>query len=111
MNRRLRFMEILTVEQFIKAIEDANENILYNVESIDSGSVSLSLMGCKISTNAIEGIGGEITMFKPCTEMEVTIDLDIVNEITRNDKDNLYRLEFDNGMSDVIIKPFLYIEV
>ena len=49
-------MEILIVEQFIKAIEDANENILYNVESIDSGSVSLSLMGCKISTNAIEGI-------------------------------------------------------
>jgi len=104
-------MEILTVEQFIKEIEDANENILYNVESVDSGSVSLSLKDCKMQTYPTDGVGGEITMFKPRTEMEVTIDLNIVNEITRDDKDNSYRLEFDNGMSDVIITPFLHIEV
>lgn len=104
-------MEILTVEQFIKEIEDANENILYNVESVDSGSVSLSLVGCKILTNTIKGIGFKIAMFKPYTDMRVTINLDIVNQITRDDKNNSYRLEFDNRMSDVIITPLLHIEV
>ena len=69
MNRRLKIMEILTVKQFIKEIEDANKNILYNVESVDSGSVSLLLNDCKIQTNPTDGVGGEITMFKPCTEM------------------------------------------
>ena len=97
-------MEILTVKQFIKEIEDANENILYNVESVDSGSVSLSLNDCKIQTNPKDGVGGEITMFKPCTEMEVTIDLNIVNDITRDDNCLLYT---SPSPRDRILKNFL----
>ena len=48
-----------------------------------------------------EGIEGEITVFKPYSNMDVTLDFAIIHTITKEDKD--YRLEFNNGMSDVVI--------
>lgn len=94
----------LTREQFVKEVaalsEDANK---FNVESEDTGSVYLSLYGCKIETTVEDGICGEITMFKPHTEMEVRIDFDVIDVITKED-DGSYRLEMNNGMSDVVIR-------
>lgn len=94
----------MTREQFIEELaalgEDKNN---FNVESEDLGSVYLSLYGCKIETTLEEVGCGEITMFKPYTEMEVRLDFDIVDAITKED-DGSYRLETNNGMSDVVIR-------
>lgn len=94
----------LTREQFVTELaslgEDKNK---FNVESEDSGSIYLSLYGCKIEITLEEGIYGEIVMFKPYTEMEVRFDFDIIDSITK-EEDGSYRLEMDNGMSDIIIR-------
>lgn len=94
----------MTREQFIEELaslgEDKNK---FNAKSEDSGSVYLSLYGCKIETALEEGICGEITIFKPHAEMEVRLDFDIIDSITK-EEDGSYRLEMDNGMSDIIIR-------
>ncbi len=95
----------LTREQFTKELaaleEDRNQ---FNVESEDSGSIYLSLYGCKIETTLEDGICGEIVMFKPYTEMEVRLDFDIIDAITKED-DGSYRLEMNYyGMPDVVIR-------
>ena len=91
----------LTREQFVKEITTVSEARVFNVQSDDSGSVYLALYGCKVGASLEEGIEGEITIFKPYAEMDVTIDFAIVDTITK--EDNNYRLEFNNGMSDVVI--------
>ena len=91
----------LTREQFVKEITTMSESRVFNVQSDDSGSVYLALYGCKVGASLEEGIEGEITIFKPYAEMDVTIDFAIVDTITK--EDNNYRLEFNNGMSDVVI--------
>ncbi len=82
----------LTREQFTEELaaleEDKNK---FNVESEDSGSIYLSLYGCKIETTLEDGICGEIVMFKPYTEMEVRLDFDIIDAITK-EEDGSYRL-------------------
>lgn len=93
----------MTREQFVTELaslgEDKNK---FNVESKDSGSIYLSLYGCKIETTLENGICGEIVMFKPYAEMEVRLDFDIIDAITK-EEGGLYRLEMDNGMSDIVI--------
>ena len=94
----------ITREQFVEelaALEDGKNN--FNVESEDSGSVYLALYGCKIETTLEEGVCGEISIFKPYTQMEVILDFNIIDEITKED-DGSYRLEMSNGMSDVVIR-------
>ena len=93
-------MEI-TREQFVKELTALGEGKTFNVQSEDSGSMNLSLYGCKATFALEEGIEGEITMFKPYSNMDVTLDFAIIDTITKEDKD--YRLEFNNGMSDVVI--------
>ncbi len=95
----------MTRDQFVKELaalkEDKNQ---FNVESEDSGSIYLSLYGCKIETSLEDGICGEIVMFKPCTEMEVRLDFDIIDTITK-EEDGSYRLEMNYyGMPDVVIR-------
>lgn len=94
----------MTREQFVTELaslgEDKNK---FNVESEDSGSIYLSFYGCKIETTLEEGICGEIVMFKPYTEMEVRLDFDIIDIITK-EEDGSYRLEMSNGMPDVIVR-------
>lgn len=91
----------LTREQFVKEITTMSESKVFNVQSDDSGSVYLALYDCKVGTSLEEGINGEITIFKPYATIDVTIDFAIVDTITKEDND--YRLEFNNGMSDVVI--------
>ncbi len=95
----------LTREQFTEELaaleEDKNQ---FNVESEDSGSIYLSLYGCKIETTLEDGICGEVVMFKPYTEMEVRLDFDIIDAITRED-DGSYRLEMNYyGIPDIVIR-------
>jgi len=92
----------LTREQFIKEITDLSAETTFNVSSSDIGNVTFYLCGCLITADAEEGVNGEITMFKPYTDMEVIIDFDIVDEITK--QDNIYTLSFVNGLSDVDIE-------
>ncbi len=94
----------MTREQFAEELaalgEDKNN---FDVESEDSGSIYLSLYGCKVEATLEDGICGEIVMFKPYTEMEVRLDFDIITAITK-EEDGSYRLEMDNGMTDVVIR-------
>lgn len=94
----------MTKEQFLKELaaleEDKNK---FNVESEDSGSIYLSLYECQVEATLEDGICGEIVMFKPYAEMEVRLDFDIIDAITK-EEDGSYRLEMDNGMSDIVIR-------
>lgn len=92
----------MTREQFIKEIEGLKEDATCNVSSSDIGNVTMYLHGCVIKASAEDGIEGEITILKPQTNMEVNIDFDIVDEITK--QDNTYTLSFSNGLSDVDIE-------
>lgn len=91
----------LTREQFAEELATMDESKVFNVQSDDSGSVHFALYDCKVHVSLEEGIEGEITIFKPYSSMDVTIDFAIVDTITKED-DN-YRLEFNNGMSNVVI--------
>ena len=93
----------LTREQFIEEITELSaKGRHFNVSSSDIGNVNLYLQGCVIKANAEEGINGEVTIYKPYANMEVTIDFSIVDEITK--QDNTYTLSFINGLSDVDIE-------
>ena len=93
----------MTREQFIEEIiELSTKGRHFNVSSSDIGNVTLYMQGCVIKANPEEGVNGEITIYKPYVNMEVTIDFDIVDEITK--QDNIYTLSFCNGLSDVDIE-------
>lgn len=95
-------MEI-TREQFIKEITElSSKGRHFNVSSSDIGNVNLYLQGCVIKANEEEGINGEINIYKPYANMEVAIDFNIIDEITKQDK--TYTLSFSNGLSDVDIE-------
>lgn len=92
----------MTREQFIEEIIPMIEECAkFNVESVDSGSVFLSLYGCAIDINKDDGISGELIMYKPDTLMEVDVDFAIIDTITK--EDDSYHLAFNNGMVDVVI--------
>ncbi len=86
------------IEEIILMIEECTK---FNVESVDSGSVFLSLYGCTIDINKDDGISGELIMYKPDTLMEVDVDFAIIDTITKDD--DSYYLAFNNGMADVVI--------
>ncbi|MBQ2882507.1 MAG: hypothetical protein IJE43_01860 [Alphaproteobacteria bacterium] len=92
----------MTRGQFIEEIKQLKEGITVNVSSSDIGNVTLYLRGCVIKASSEDGVDGEITIYKPNTDMEVSIDFDIVDEITK--QDNIYTLSFRNGLSDVDIE-------
>lgn len=95
----------LTREQFLKEIEEINaKGGTYSAESVDSGSVALSMYQCAVIVNLEDGTNGEITIFKPNTLMEARLDFDIINTITKED-DGEFIIKFDNGMPDVAIAP------
>ena len=94
----------LTREQFAEKINSLNEQgATFNVESEDTGSIYLSLYGCNMSVTLEEGVCGEIDMFKPHTEMGVSIDFDLVNGIEEDEVGVIY-LIMNNGLADVAIK-------
>lgn len=81
----------MTKEQFVKEIEQLSAKTkVFNVSSSDIGNVNLYLQGCTINVNAENGIDGEITIFKPYANMEVTFDFSIVDEISK--QDNIFTL-------------------
>lgn len=93
----------LTREQFVKEITELSaKETTFNVSSSDIGNVNLYLQGCVIKASEEDGVNGEITIYKPYANMEVTIDLDIVDEITK--EGSIYTLSFSNGLSDVDIE-------
>lgn len=92
----------LTREQFIEEITELSAKAkVFNISSSDTGNVNLYMQGCMIRASADDGIDGEIIFYKPYANMEVTIDFNIVEEITK--QDNTYTLSFVNGLSDVDI--------
>lgn len=100
----LKYMDddSLTSKQFAKELADLGEDKTFNVQSDDSGSVHLALYGCKVEVTFEEGIEGEINMFKPHSTMDVILDFAIIDNIIK-EENGIYRLVFNNGMSDVVI--------
>lgn len=94
-------MKELTREEFAKELNVLGENRTFNVISGDTGSVHLNLNECNIAVSLNEGIDGEITIFRPQTNMEVTIDFGIVDAITKDSEDS-YCLVMSN-MADIEI--------
>lgn len=91
-------MRKLSREKFIEEINSKKET-LYNVSSVDVGTVYLSLGGCVVTVDLDSGIDGEITFFKPYTAMEVSVDFAIVESLSKDG--DTFTLEFNNGMTDV----------
>ena len=95
----------MTREQFKKEIEEINtKGSTYSVESMDSGSVALFMYQCAVIVNLEDGMEGEITIFKSYTNMETRLDFDIIDTIAK-ENDGTYTIEFNNGMTDLIIRP------
>ena len=93
----------MTREKFIQEINELSaKGTRFNVSSSDTGNVNLYLQGCSIKTNAEEGISGECVIYNPQTDMEVTIDFNIVDLITK--QNNTYTFSFRNGLADVDIE-------
>ena len=92
----------MTKEQFINEIKELNEGTTFNISSSDIGNVTLYLRGCLIKASLEDGVDGELTIFKTYTDMEVSIDFDIVDYITK--QDNIYTLSFRNGLTVVDIE-------
>lgn len=95
-------MEEITLNQFAKEIEEisAREGV-FNVESVDGGSVYFSMCGCTVAVNNDDD-DDELAIFKPYTQMEVCIAFDIIDAI--NKEDGEYQIEFNNGVADVSLK-------
>ena len=94
----------LTREQFIEKICSYNEKeTSFMVESADTGTIYLCLSGCVISFDIESGVDGEITMYKPQTDMEVTIDFAMIERFIEND-DGVFCLEMGSGLSDIVIR-------
>lgn len=88
----------LTREQFVVEITELNkEEVVFDVNSTDSGGLGLSMNNCKVEIN-----DNEIVIHKPYTFMEATIDFDIVESIRK--EDSTYIIEFNNGLADVEIE-------
>lgn len=94
-------MKELTREQFAKELAELGEKC-FNVQSEDCGAVNLVLCGCKVGISLEDGVEGEINIFKPHTEMDVTIDFCIVDTIKKDNSDS-YHLEFIDTMPDIVI--------
>ena len=93
----------LTRKQFVQEITDLTENGMhFNVESEDTGLVYVRMYGCLLSVILEDDILGRITVFKPLTEMEITIDFDFIGVLTKEEDDS-FRLELD-CMPDIIIR-------
>ncbi len=93
----------LTRKQFVQEITALTENGMhFNMESEDTGLVYVRMYGCLLSVILEEDILGRITVFKPPTEMEITIDFDFIGAITKEEDDS-FRLELD-CMPDIIIR-------
>lgn len=93
----------LTRKKFAQEITALIEDGMhFNVESEDIGLVYVRMYGCLLSVILEEDILGRITVFKPLTEMEITIDFDFIGVITKEEDDS-FRLELD-CMPDIIIR-------
>ncbi|WP_458397523.1 hypothetical protein [Anaerotignum sp.] len=94
-------MKEITREEFKNeraALEAADKK--FDVKSVDCGSIQLSMHDCYVVASN-DGLFDEIIIGKPYTNMEVTIDFDIIDAIYR--EENTYTLEFNNGMPDIEI--------
>lgn len=95
----------MTRELFKKEIEEITDNgKVFIVESEDSGSVYLSMYQSHVYVEMEDGVNGEITIFKPYSNMESRLDFDIIDSVTKED-DGTYTIEFNNGIADLTIIP------
>lgn len=89
----------LSRKQFKELVD--NEHGVFRITSQDGGSVYLNIGDCTISVN-----DNEIEMLS--VGQEVTLDNSIISAIYNDSAESgsiAYRLEFNNGMSDLVIEP------
>lgn len=89
----------LTLEQF-KELVDIGDYAIFEARSVDTCSVYLDINDCTIAVNDKEI---EINS----SNVNAIIDMDIIDAIYNDSADAeevSYRLEFNNGMSDIVIE-------
>lgn len=79
----------------------AHSDNRFMVESEDSGVVFFSMNECRLNVQTDCGVDGELSIFKDGSEID--LDFDIIFAITTESEDS-FRVEFNNGMSDVILQ-------
>ena len=89
----------LSRKQFKELVD--NEHGIFRIMSQDVGSVYLSIDDCAISVrdDEIEMLSGR---------QEVTLDNSIISAIYNDSAESgsvVYRIEFNNGLSDLVIEP------
>jgi len=89
----------LSRKQFKELVD--TEHGIFGITSQDSGSVYLDIDNCTISVgdNEIGFLSGR---------KEVNLDNDIISAIYNDSAESgsvVYRIEFNNGMSDLVIEP------
>ena len=93
----------LTWEQF-KELAANEQYVHYTVQNIDSGSMYIDMNHCDVDFSDVDD-----SCFTVCSLFaSVEIDKEIVNAIYNDAIDSeriCYRLEFNNGMTDMIIEP------
>lgn len=93
----------LTWEQF-KELVASDEIVSYTVRNIDGGSIFVDMNHCHIHFSDVND-----SYFSICTlHSEMEIDKEIVDAVYNDATESesiCYRIEFNNGMSDMTIEP------
>lgn len=84
---------------YLNGLADSENRFM--VESEDSGTVFFSMNECRLNVQTDCGVNGELSILKDGSEID--LDFDIIFAITTESEDTL-RVEFNNGMSDVILQ-------
>lgn len=93
----------LTWEQFKELI--ANEKYVnYTVQNIDGGSVYIDMNKCNIHFTDTDDWCFEVCSLYTSMEIDKSVVDAIYNDSTESE-DICYRIEFNNGMSDMTIEP------
>lgn len=93
----------LTWEQFRELV--ANERFVnYTVRNVDGGSVYVDMSQCNIHFDEVHDSHFEVCSLYANMEIDKDIVDAIYNDATESE-DICYRIEFNNGMSDMTIEP------
>ena len=95
--------EELTWKQFRELV--ANEKYVnYTVQNIDGGSVYVDMSRCNIHFDDVDDSYFEVCSLYASMDVDKSIVDAIYNDSTESE-DICYRIEFNNGMSDMTIEP------
>lgn len=94
---------LLTWEQF-KELATNEKYVNYTVQNIDGGSMYVDMNQCGIYFDDVDNSYFEVRSLYASMEIDKSIVVAIYNDSPETE-DVCFRIEFNNGMSDMIIEP------